>query len=190
MRIYALCAASFAESVRRAAGAAPALSPPVTLDTFNPASIEGHHLLYIKLHGLPNHPRWYGDRWKPAISAQQIASANLSGTVVFAATCHLYTIRANQLVPGPMLQALFSTNARAIVGGPNANAATRDRVAGADLLGMYLRRLLSLRLPPSTAFKLARSCVRASRHTTSDTDDLIALADTLRFRLFTQEDYQ
>ena len=189
MRVHALCAASFAESVRRAAGADPALSPPVILDNFDPASIEGYDLLYVKLHGLPNHPRWYGDDWQPAVDANQVASANLSGTVVFVASCHLYTVRNHQVVPGPMLRALFETSARAIVGGPNSNEATRDRVAGADLLGMYLRRFLALHLPPPTAFTLARYCTRTSRHTTTSTDDLHALANTLRFRIFTQEDY-
>jgi len=167
---------------------APALSPPVILDNFNPHDLEGYEFLYVKLHGLPGKSYWYGDGVTTA-SAPQVATADLSGTVIFVANCHLYHAFGENVQPGPMLQALFATGAAAIIGGPNANQAPRQRVRGADLLGMWLRRFLSLHLGPSTAFTLARHAVRSSRHTTTRTDDLQALADTLRFRIFTQENY-
>jgi len=161
MRTFAYCAASVRDSVLQAAGVQPLLSPPVTAETFHPSLLEGYDFIYFKLHGLPNEIYWYGDDWITALRADQILAADLTGTVVFAANCHL----AN----GPMLDALLRAGARAVVGGPGKNYAKKHAVYGADVLGRTFRRLVAAHLSPNTAFRLARLMARTHFRRNHDT---------------------
>ena len=153
MKVFAYCAQSLAHSVKRAAGVIPLTSPPLTMETFSPSLLDGHRLIYFKLHGRPRQPFWYGDK-VTALSADQLRQANLQGSIVFAVNCHL--------PQSPMLQALFDGGAEAVIAGPGTNYAWSYSVDGADLLGMTVRRLLSTGLSPRLAFETARVQLQAS----------------------------
>lgn len=172
MRVFAYCAASFEKSVRRAAGVPPLLSPPCGLTAFNPHVLEGYDLLYFKLHGLPGQPYWYGDHWLTALSADQVSQADLSGAVVFVANCYL--------PESPLLQALLDAGAKAVVGGPGQNYGRPHSVDGADLLGLYFRYCLQLKLPTKVALTFAKHRLRLKRKDKST-------KDTLAFQLWTKE---
>ena len=170
MKVFALCCASFIHSVRRASGVEPLLSPPVSRATFTPELLQGYDFLYFKLHGLPDQPYWYGDRWLTALSADQVRQANLQGAVVFVTNCFL--------TDSPMLKALFDAGASAVIGGAGENYAAKRRVYGADLLGMTFRQLLQARMPPALAFEAAKF-----RLSIPNRRDRIT-RDTLDFHLF------
>jgi hypothetical protein len=185
MRVFAYCAASFEHSIKKAAGVLPHLSPPVTLASFQPQWLEGYDLLYFKLHGLPEQPFWYGDNWITALDAEQIRKANLSNAVVFVANCHLYQDTLNFRYfttrdgKHPMLTALLDAGAQAVIGGAGSNYAKPKTIHGADLLGLALRRLLSLGFSPFPSFRLARLSLRFKPKNA-------ATKDTLNFRYFTR----
>lgn len=169
MRVFACCAASFHRSVRRAAGVEPLLSPPVDLAAFQPGWLGGFGLLYFKLHGLAGQPYWYGDGWLTALSVDAIRQADLSGAVVFVANCFLEE--------SPMLPALLSAGARAVIGGSGPNYARSAAVDGADLLGLWLRRGLMAGFPVRQAFGLAKERLRFNWQSP-------AVRDALAFKLF------
>ncbi len=170
MNVLAYCAYSFRHSVRKAAGVAPLLCPPFDAETLSAHVLEGRDFIYFKLHGLPDQPFWYGDDWITALTRDHILGADLSGTIVFAANCHL--------PESPMLQALLAAGARAVVGGSGTNYGAIRSVRGADLLGRAFRRLIQLHLPPRTALTLARARLQLQRHID------LATIDALKFRLY------
>lgn len=169
MRVFAFCAASFVNSVRRAAGVEPLTCPPTTLETFDVGTLAERDLIYFKLHGLPGEPYWYGDGWVTALSAEQIQRADLSGAVVFVANCFL--------PESPMLEALLSAGASVVIGGPGENYAAPDAVQGADLLGLTVRRCLQVGLNPKTALVIARRLLRWHKQD-------MATRDALAFQLY------
>lgn len=64
-------------------------SPPVVSDNIDLSLLEGHDLLYIRLHGIDGQPYLYSDPgWYTAITAEQIKSLNLAGTHVFLEGCN------------------------------------------------------------------------------------------------------
>jgi hypothetical protein len=180
MNTFAYCCASFGPRLARLAGASPILCPPVTAETFDLSLLAGRDFVWFKLHGRRGGSRWYGDHMTTALSADQLAPADgnvgpdLSGAVVFVSNCWLCD---QQGLPSPMLIALARANARAIIGGPGPNYARLDRVAGTDLLGLYVRFFLQLGFHATNAFRFAR--VRLSIHR----PDRIT-TDTLAFRLW------
>lgn len=179
MRTFAYCAAEFQHSVRKAAGVQPLLSPPVTAEIFDPRWLEGRDFIYLKLHGLPEEVYGYGDGWITALRATQILAANLRHTTVFVANCHLFQASNSTTNPtSPMLAALLSAGARAVVGGAGENYAKRHSVHGADRLGRAFRYLLQFHLAPYAAFRLAQAALLLKRH--KDPADL----DALNFRYF------
>jgi len=180
LKVLAYCAKSFEASVKRAAGVTPLTSPPVIMQTFEPAWLEGYDFIYFKLHGLPSQPYWYGDGYITAVSDHQIRRANLTNTIVFAANCHLCEKANGDIIPSPMLTALLDAGAKCVVGGPGQNYAAKIRLVGADLLGFYFRILVAFpRITPDFAF-------RAARATFALKNDPVA-TDTLGFRYFTRQ---
>lgn len=185
MRTFAYCCKSFRESVRKAAACEPLLSPPTTVETFQPACLQGHHFIYFKLHGLPDQPFWYGDHWCTAVSAEQIQAANLHGAVVFVANCYLLPPPEERLAgrTTPMLDALQAAGARAIIGGDGQNYARANTIDGADALGIFIRVWLERGFTPPNAFRYAKRLLRfvsAARP---------AIQDALRFDFYTGDDH-
>ncbi len=170
MRTFAYCSRSFTQSVRSSSGVAPFTSPPFDLDSFLPATLEGWRFIYFKLHGIKGEPYWYGDDWLTALSADTLHVADLRGTVVFAANCHL--------PESPMLDALLGAGAQAVVAGGGRNFAGITAMRGADLLGYYFRLMLQLHIPPRPALAMAKYGLRTIRRPSAP------IADALRFQLF------
>ena len=175
MQIFAFCAASFRESVHRAAGVVPVTCPPYQVDGVPPVHLlfermQAANFLYFKLHGLAGQPYWYGDGWMTAISAAQLCSLDLSGAVVFVANCFL--------ADSPMLPALLDAGARAVVGGHGENYARSRGVDGADLLGLWFRRFCQAGLQVRMAMALSKVRLKARRPTK-------AIRDALAFELWT-----
>lgn len=149
---FAYCAHSFVVSARLVANTQPATCPPTHIGTFNPQRLEAD-FVFIKLHGLPEQPFWYGDHWITALSADQIRQADLSRSVVFVASCHL--------PESPMLPALREANARLIIAGHGVNyTAPGHALSGPDFLALTMRRLLRWRIAPHLAFIIAREKLR------------------------------
>lgn len=180
MQTFAYCSQSFGHLMSRVAGASPTLCPPVTMETFEPHWLEGHDLVFFKLHGLKGQPYWYGDDHITALSAGQLAPADgsvgpdLQGAVVFVANCWLTD---SDGTPGPMLEALFRAGPTAIIGGSGPTYALRDSIGGPDLLGLYLRYFLQLGFPIANAFRLAKVRLQLNR------PDRVT-QDTLGFKLY------
>lgn len=189
MKVFALCAASFRDSVRRAAGVEPVLSPPVDVVLFEGLKVEGYDFYYFKLHGLVGQRYWYGDDLLAAVKADQIRDLRLEGAVVFAANCYLYEYdpsgRSDQPW-GAMFQALCETGARAVVGGGGKNFGALRKVTGADYLGMAFRQALKVGLSPARAFAFARARVglRLAARFGLSAEERAAIKDALLFRLF------
>lgn len=189
MKVFAFCAASFRDSVRRAAGVEPLLSPPVDVRLFDGLEILWYDFYYFKLHGLVGQAYWYGDGMITAVSADQIRALDLSGAVVFAANCYLYEFdpAGRGVQPwGPMFQALCETGARAVVGGGGKNFGALHRVTGADYLGMAFRQALKVGLSPARAFAVARARVglRLAVRVGLSAEERAAIKDALGFRIF------
>ena len=193
MIVKAFCARSFTYSVRKAAGVVPVVSPPTTVETFDPAALSNCDLLYLKLHGLAQQAYWYGDNWLTAASKEQIETCDLegptaradrgshpkptrgsrldpgTGTIVFAANCFL--------PESPMLDALFAAGARCVVAGHGPNLGGRTKLLSSDLLGRYFRRGLQIGLSPKHALRLAKARLILSRRSAGK-------KDALAFKLF------
>ena len=178
MHVVALSTRRQAESTYRAAGVHPITFPPYDPDSFHPFLLQGTEFLYVKLHGLPGQPYWYGDQMATAISAEQIAHCALEGAIVFSATCHLTGEggRDDPAPTHPMLEALFRAGAQAVVGGSGVNFARPQSVDGADTLGRAFRHLCGMGMDPARAFHLALAGVSLRRLSP-------AVMDTLDFRL-------
>jgi hypothetical protein len=119
---------------------------------FDISKLQGHDFLYFKLHGWPDQPYWYGDNWTTALKAEQLTAAELGGATVFVANCYL--------PESPMLPALLSAGARAVVGGAGLNYAAVFSLVGADLLGYHFRQALKLGLAVTAAFRVAKWLMR------------------------------
>ena len=189
MKVFAFCAASFRDSVRRAAGVEPVLSPPVDVGLFDGLAVEGCDFYYFKLHGLVGQRFWYGDDWLTAVKADQIRALDLSGAVVFAANCYLYEYdpAGRGVQPwGAMFQALCETGARAVVGGGGLNFGALRKVTGADYLGMSFRQALKAGFSPARAFAVARIRVglRLRARVGLTLEERKAIKDALAFRIF------
>jgi hypothetical protein len=187
MRVFAFCARSFQYSVAKAAGVEPLLSPPVEAfgengPEFNPRWVSGYDFLYFKLHGITAQPFWYGDDMITAVTAEQIASSDLHGAVVFVANCNTWdpTRPGSPREQAPMLIALLRAGARAVVAGPGPNYGKSRGIYGADLLGINFRRFLQF-FPIEQAFELAKVPVKLAARRDPQA------ADALDFRLFDTE---
>lgn len=155
MRTLALCSAEYEKWVRRAAGVMPLLSPPVSLDNLRPEILKGYDLLYVKLFGWPDVSYWYNAEGETVISARLIEQADLSGTAVFVANCYL--------PESPMLKALLSAGARAVIGGAGYNYFRKSRLEGVDLLGLYVRVLMQYGAEARLALSFARARLQFKR---------------------------
>jgi len=182
MKTFAYCCASFAVSAAKAAGVTPITCPPVTADTFQPLWLVGRQFIYFDLHGEAGQPYWAGDNGLFALTAETIRQADLGGATVFAANCHLTD------TDHPMLDALLAANAGAVIGGTGVNYSGKGTTFGASLLGMWVRRMLSLGCSPDEALRLAKRRIQAALLSATVLDDKereMVNQDTLAFSLYT-----
>jgi len=180
MKTFAYCSASFRRFVRRAAGTSPILCPPTTMATFDPRLPAGSDFVWFKLHGLEGQPYWYGDNYTTALSARQLAQADLEGAVVFVSNCYLANDDGS---PGPMLQALAHARPKAIIGGPGTNYALPDRLGATDLLALYVRWFLQVGFATYNALRMAKLRLQLRRLRQPRWADRTT-EDTLAFRIW------
>lgn len=188
MQIFAYCCKSFASSVKKAAGVVPITCPPVTATSLNMLQLENRRLLYFDLHGEPGEDCWLGDDGFVALTASQLRSLDLRGTIVFAVTCYL----ADE--GSPMLDALLDAGAEYVIGGDGKNWAGAKTIFGASLLGLWFRRLLFLNVSSLRALAIAKHSVRGSiaarkllgrkGNKALTKKQLAAARDTLEFRAY------
>lgn len=169
MRILALAAREFRWGTALAAGAWPRAFPPGRVDTFDPAVLEGHDLIYVCLHGLRGQPYLYGDRFETAISADQIRAARLGGAVVYMAGC---------FGDGPVADAFLDAGALAVVGDRDTTWAGTHWPLGSNRLGRLFVRSMRLGMSPYNAFSYARDAFRATSRDARDQ----AILGTVAFR--------
>lgn len=178
MEVFAYCAKQFERSAQKASGVKPLTCPPVDstyLEAF-PHYLEGNDFIYFDLHGRPGAPYWLGDDGHFALNARQLGKIDLSGAVVFATNCYL----GND--DSPMLDALLAAGAKYVIAGSGPNfAPARSLAFGAGLLGLWVRRFLTLGMGVSTALSLAKKRVGL----TGIVNKQVA-RDTVDFHLFTR----
>jgi hypothetical protein len=130
LRIWAYCTVPARRSVAEATGIEPLTSPPMTAVEFEPGWMEGHDLLYFRLHGLNEATLWFGEGRDGnhclALTDSQIKQADLDGAVAVIGNC--YGARS------PMVKALYQAGASAVIAGSGENYAAGQRVIGADKL--------------------------------------------------------
>ena len=185
MRVFAYCAKSFEKSAWRMAGVRPMTCPPFSAETFDPIVLAGHALLFFDLHGMPGEPRWRGDDHVVALTADQIRSVDLGGSIVFALNCYL----AND--DSPMMDALLDAGARYVIGGDGKNwAGGTWRIYGATELGLWFRRFFTIGIRPERALALAKMPVKRDlkrQERKGKQGHANAAKDTLEFKLYHRE---
>ena len=160
MRVIAYCCASFTEATEKAAGVKPLSSPPYDSASFDPAWLSAdcygyrYDLIYLDLHGQPGEACWRGDGGIVALTADQIRSVALGGSVVFAVNCFLADSDS------PMLEALLEAGARYVVGGTGENFGGEEQLMGAGLMGARFRVLMEQGFEPLLALDFAKRWMR------------------------------
>ena len=148
MRIFAYCTESARRAVRAATGTEPLTSPPARAANFNPAWLEGHDLLYFRLHGKVGRRGWYNDDGVIALAPVHVGLARLGGAVVVVANCYG--------AQSPLVRAFYDAGARAVIGGGGENLAAAQKVVGTDLLVQWVIRMMRLGANVRRALKVAR----------------------------------
>lgn len=180
MRVLAYCAAQFKASTRRASGVEPSTCPPqmaggpLSLPVGPLAMLDGGdgrlRLLYLALHGRPGEDTLYGDEGIPALTADQVRAWDLAECTVFAATCYL---------PETPFLAAFTRAGAVVIAGRGPNFSPARSLAGASLLGRWVRRGLAWGLPPRAALALGKARVAVQL------GNRAAARDALEFQLYT-----
>ncbi len=171
MRVLAYCAAQFKESTRRAAGVEPLTCPPVSFYApKNTLYFQPPKLLYLVLHSQPGCGLLWGDDRLPALGVIQVEAMDCwRQTVVFAATCYF---------PQTLFLEAFLSAGAVVIAGEGQNWSPPNQLAGASLLGLWVRRGLGWGLSPERALQLAKLRVRAQ------TSNRAAARDALQFRVY------
>lgn len=163
MRIFAYCTASAIEAVESATCVEALTSPPMRVADFNPAWLEGHDLLYFRLHGVRGSSAWFGDADLPALVPAQVRVADLGGAVVVAANCW-------GAENARMVQALYEAGASVVIAGGGLNLAAAGKVVGTDLLVQWVIRMLRVGLRIEQALRVARVRLALTGWRESDRD--------------------
>lgn len=169
MKTVVYCAETYEQASRKAAGRNAIIftCPPHhehNLDAIR-AAMQAADLILFNLHGLPDGAAWLAHRSGPpvAIRANQLASFDLSGAVIFVESC--YTGDPDN----PMHQALEKTGCRAIIAGAGENFGGSVEMAAADWLFWALRQAMQIveftdyKLNIKRIIEFARSAFEMSR---------------------------
>lgn len=128
------------------------------------AAVQAAHFVYFNFHAVPGAMEWRNTHGDVALNVDALRGLNLSRAVVFMVNCYVGG--------GGMLDAIRHTSPRAIIGGEGENLGGLDRLAGADLLALWVRRLLALGLAPNASLGLAKRRLRVGAQTASVRDAL------------------
>jgi hypothetical protein len=167
MNIVAYCDQRYAQATRNACGsnATVLTCPPVYGEHLAQYAtlFEQADLIYFNLHAAPNDAHWYISDGSLAANADQISTLNMSNAVVYMINCY---------AGGAVLETLKRSNPRAIIGGYGENLGSTEKLAGADLLGLWLRRGLAFGLTPRSALAAAKARLVLGAQTNSVKDAL------------------
>lgn len=165
MQVLAYCDARYAGATRAAAGksADVLIAPPADASSWLAREPEGQDLLYFNFHAVPGMAAWLTTAGDTALSADDLLPLDLHRAVVYMVNCY---------AGGGMLDALRLTGPRAIIGGNGENLGALNALAGADLLGQWVRRALSAGFSPRAALGVAKLRLRAGAKTASVKDAL------------------
>lgn len=161
-------------------GIKPLTCPPIIETEFDWCLLQGRDLIYLDLHGQPSDVRWYGDDHLPALSAELVLRADLSGAVIFAINCYL----ADE--GSPMMDALLDAGAKYVIGGADKNwAAGKFLLQGGTKLAQTFVRMMKLKVAPLQALTIAKARLNWSLKTNKfwGRSDLAA-NDALAFRAY------
>ncbi len=152
MDIWAYCTAPAREAVAEATGVEPLVSPPMTASEFNPTWLEGHDVLYVRLHATVDQTVWYGEGPQGglyvALTINQLREARLAGALVLVANCYG--------AKSPMVAELYRAGASAVIAGEGPNFAAGGRVIGADKLAREVIAGLGKGLSIERALRFAK----------------------------------
>ena len=165
MRVLAYCDARYEGATRAAAGGSARLvvAPPARAVDWLMLNPEAADLLYFNFHAVPGMEAWLTTEGEAALTADDLAGLDLRRAVVYMVNCY---------AGGGMLDALRRACPRAIIGGEGENLGALNGLAGADLLGQWVRRALAVGLTPRAALGVAKMRLRAGAHTASVQDAL------------------
>jgi hypothetical protein len=167
MNIVAYCDRRYEQATRGAVGGSALLltCPPASgadLARYAP-EIAQADLIYFNLHGVPGRAEWYTSERQVALTAAQLRALDLTRATVYLVNCY---------AGGGLLDVLKELKPRAIIGGFGENLGGLERLAGADLLGLWFRRWLALGLTPAASLKAAKTRLRLSAQMPSVQDAL------------------
>lgn len=167
MKIVAYCDRRYEVATRAAVGAGALVltCPPVYgVDLLRHAEAFAQaDLIYFNLHGVPGRPVWYTSDRQVALTADQLRALDLAQATIYLVNCY---------AGGGLLDVLKELNPRAVIGGFGQNLGGLERLAGADLLGLWFRRWLNVGLAPALALTAAKTRLRLSAQMPSVMDAL------------------
>ena len=167
MRIFAYCDQRYAIATRKAVGSGARLVTSPLLqdeDARDWAQLaQEADLIYFNLHADPYRSEWFTTDGTIALRHETLRRMDFRRGIVFMVNCY---------AGGGMLDALKATQPRAIVGGYGENLGGQDRLAGADVLGLWFRRGLQWRLGYRAALALGKARLRFMPRTPSVRDAL------------------
>lgn len=169
MNVFAYCTAPAWRAVATATGITPVASPPVTARTFEPIMLEGHDLLYFRLHQVEAMPTtWLGEDLHgdmfPALHLHQVEGVYLNGAAVVIANCYSQG--------SPFVPAFYENGAGAVIGAHGKNYAAGNRVIGSDLLVLWIIRLMGKGLSIGAALAGAKTRLLTTAWRRADRDAL------------------
>ena len=131
--MFVYCARSWRVSTALTTHCIPLTCPPVTAETLDTARLVDR-LIYLRLHGIPGQPYLYGDNWQTAISAEQVRSLRLPGSLVFLEGCY-----------GALFaQAFLDAGALAVAGSNQATYGKRMFMGASSKIGKaWLKEVLN-----------------------------------------------
>lgn len=162
--MIALAARPWTISTALAAGVWPRILPPQLVHA---SDMQGHSLIYVCLHSVADQPYLYGGDWSTALTADDIAQANLGGAIVYLAGC--FGI-------GPIAVAFIDAGAAAVVGDRDSTWAGFIRPTGSNEVGRLFVRGLRRGWTVGQSYDSALARFRAA-HLNSARHE--ALADTV-----------
>lgn len=168
MDIWAYCTAPAREAVTKATGVEPVVSPPMTASEFDVRWLEGHDVLYFRLHGMVDQTVWYGEGSRGglyvALTINQLREPRLGGALVVVANCYA--------AKSPMIAELYRAGASAVIAGEGPNFAAGRRVIGADKLAREVIAGLRGGRSIERALRVARMKLLATAWRGADRDAL------------------
>jgi hypothetical protein len=167
MNIVAYCEQRYEQATRQAVGKSAMVltCTPVFGEMLTQYATEfaAADLVYFNLHGVPGVTQWYISEGHVAVNAEQLMKLDLQRAVVFMVNCY---------AGGGLLDVLKAMKPRAIIGGYGENRGGVEQMAGADVLGLWVRRGLEMGMSAPQALLMGKARLTLMPRTVSVKDAL------------------